>query len=166
MPVGFTQAFAERLNAYLPLQVSEAHPMEHLLPDSVYIAPAGAHLRVGRQGNDLISESSTFPRDTPHMPSIDVLFESAANVTGRRTIGALLTGMGRDGAKGMAALKYRGGYTLCQDEASCVVYGMPRAAMALGAVTEIATPNIMGQRMQQLVSNGPGTSRFSRPTPT
>ncbi len=166
MPVGFTQAFAERLNAYLPLQVSEAHPMEHLLPDSVYIAPAGAHMRVGRQGNDLISESSTFPRDMPHMPSIDVLFESAANVTGRRTIAALLTGMGRDGAKGMAALKYRGSYTLCQDEASCVVYGMPRAAMALGAVTEIATPNIMGQRMQHLVSKGPGTSRFPRSKPT
>ena len=164
MPVGFTHAFAERLNAYLPLQVSEAHPMEHLLPDSIYIAPAGAHLRVSRQGSDLISESSTFPRGLPHMPSIDVLFESAANVTGRRTIGALLTGMGRDGAKGMAALKYRGAYTLCQNEASCVVYGMPRAAMALGAVLETATPEVMGRRIQDLVANGPGAPRFPRPT--
>lgn len=161
MPVGFTQAFAERLNAYLPLQVSEAHAMEHLLPDSVYIAPAGAHLRISRHGNDLVAESSTFPRGLPHMPSIDVLFESAANAVGRRVIGALLTGMGRDGAKGMAAVKYRGGYTLCQNEASCVVYGMPRAAMALGAVIEVTAPDVMGRRIQTLVSSGPGPARFA-----
>ena len=165
MPVGFTQAFAERLNAYLPLQVAEAHSMEHLLPDSVYIAPAGAHLRITRQGSDLVAETSKFPKGMPHMPSIDVLFDSAALSVGRRVIGALLTGMGRDGAKGMAALKYRGSYTLCQDEKTCIVFGMPRAALALGAVSEIATPDVMGRRIQQLIAKGPGRSRYLRRTP-
>ncbi|MEM7350883.1 MAG: chemotaxis-specific protein-glutamate methyltransferase CheB [Acidobacteriota bacterium] len=162
MPVGFTHAFAERLNAYLPLQVSEAHSMEHLLADSVYIAPAGAHLRISRQGSDLISETSTFPKGMPHMPSIDVLFDSAARTVGRRVIGALLTGMGRDGAQGMAAVKYRGGYTLCQDEKTCVVFGMPRAALALGAVREVASPDVMGRRIQQLLVNGPSEAPFLR----
>lgn len=156
MPVGFTHAFAERLNAYLPLQVGEAHTMEHLLPDTVYIAPAGSHLKIARQGSDLVAEISSFPQGMVHVPSIDVLFDSAAQVVGRRTIGALLTGMGRDGANGMAGLKYRGAYTLCQDEASCVVFGMPRAALALGAVTEIATPETLGKRIQHLVTQGPG----------
>ncbi len=167
MPVGFTQAFAERLNAYLPLQVGEAHSMEHLLPDTVYIAPAGLHLRIERQGNDLIADLSSFPQGMVHVPSIDVLFDSTAEVLGRRAIGALLTGMGRDGAQGMAALKYRGGYTLCQDEASCVVFGMPRAALALGAVNEIASPDSMGKRIQNLITEGPSRPRFSaRPQPS
>lgn len=155
MPVGFTHAFAERLNAYLPLSVAEAHPMERLRPDTVYIAPAGTHLRIARQDGELIAETSAYPKDLVHVPSIDVLFDSAAQVAGPRVIGALLTGMGRDGAKGMAAVQYRGGYTLCQDEASCVVFGMPRAALALGAVTEIASPKTMGRRIQQLIARGP-----------
>ena len=163
MPVGFTHAFAERLNAYLPLQVGEAHTMEHLLPDTVYIAPAGSHLKIARQGQDLVAEISSFPQGMVHVPSIDVLFDSAAQTVGRRTIGALLTGMGRDGANGMAGLKYRGAYTLCQDEASCVVFGMPRAALALGAVAEIATPEDMGKRMQELVAKGPSRARAPRP---
>ncbi|MCP3963218.1 MAG: chemotaxis-specific protein-glutamate methyltransferase CheB [bacterium] len=154
MPVGFTFAFAERLNAYLPLQVGEAHTQERLLPDTVYIAPAGSHLRIRRHEDELIAETSAFPKDLVHVPSIDVLFESAAEAVGRRAIGALLTGMGRDGAKGMVALQYRGGYTLCQDEASCVVFGMPRAALALGAVTEIAAPDFMGKRIKQLIESG------------
>ncbi len=162
MPVGFTHAFAERLNAYLPLQVSEARSMEHLLPDSVYIAPAGTHLKVARQDGDLIVETSAYPQDLVHVPSIDVLFESAARTAGRRAIAALLTGMGRDGAKGMAALHYRGAYTLCQDEASCVVFGMPRAALSLGAVTEVASPETMGPRIKQLLLEGPQSSPFSQ----
>ena len=163
MPVGFTQAFAERLNAYLPLQVGEAHSMEHLLPDTVYIAPAGVHLRIERRGDDLVADLSSFPQGMVHVPSIDVLFDATAEVLGRRAIGALLTGMGRDGAQGMAALKYRGGYTLCQDEASSVVFGMPRAALALGAVNEIATPEVMGKRIKQLVTEGPSAPRFNHP---
>ncbi len=151
MPVGFTRAFAERLNAYLPLQVREAKPSESLLPGNVYIAQAGAHLRIRRQETELFAEVSKHPIGMVHMPSIDILFESAARTVGRRAIAALLTGMGRDGAKGMAALKLRGSYTLCQNEQSCVVFGMPRAALALNAVTEVAGPDTMGQRIRSLL---------------
>ncbi len=159
MPVGFTYAFAERLNTYLPLQVGEARSIEPLLPDTVYIAPAGSHLLISRQDGKLIAETSAFPKGMVHMPSIDVLFDSAAKAAGRRVIGALLTGMGRDGAQGMAALKHRGAYTLCQDESSCVVFGMPRAAIALDAVVEIATPDTMGGRIKYLLAQGPPAGR-------
>ncbi len=155
MPVGFTYAFAERLNTYLPLQVSEARSMDPLLPDTVYIAPAGSHLLISRRDGKLIAETSAFPKGKVHVPSIDVMFDSAAKAVGRRVIGALLTGMGRDGARGMAALKYRGAYTLCQDESSCVVFGMPRAAISLGAVLEITTPETMGRRIKDLLARGP-----------
>ncbi len=158
MPVGFTYAFAERLNAHLPLQVGEAHSMEHLMPDTVYIAPAGTHLRIARLDGRLVAETSAYPKGMVHVPSIDVLFDSAANTAGRRVIGAILTGMGRDGARGMAALYYRGAYTLCQDEASCIVFGMPRAAMALGAITEVASPERMGRRIKELLKSNPLTA--------
>lgn len=173
MPVGFTSAFAERLNAYLPLQVSEAQLPEHLLPDSVYIASAGAHLRVRRRGSELFTELSPYPQNLMHMPSIDVLFESAAREVGARTVGVILTGMGRDGARGLAALRLRGAYTLCQDEDSCIVFGMPRAALALNAVIEIASPRELGRRLRQLVAgaaekdgaaaSGEGAKRASPP---
>ena len=155
MPVGFTHAFAERLNAYLPLQVDEAHAVEHLMPDTVYIAPAGSHLRISRQEGELVAKTSAYPTGMVHMPSIDVLFDSASKAAGRRVIAALLTGMGRDGARGMAALKYRGAYTLCQDEASCIVFGMPRAALSLGAVIEVATPEKMGKRIKEILTSVP-----------
>lgn len=152
MPVGFTQAFAERLNAYLPLQVREAQQSETLLPDSVYIAPAGQHLRVRRQDTELFADLSNHPDSVIHRPSIDILFESAAQAVGRRALAALLTGMGRDGAKGLAALKHRGAHTFCQDEESCIVFGMPRAALALNAVSEIAEPATIGRRMRDLAN--------------
>ncbi len=158
MPVGFTGAFAERLNAHLPLQVGEAHSQEHLMPDTVYIAAAGSHLRISRHEGRLIAETSSYPLDMVHVPSIDVLFDSAAKAAGRRVIGAILTGMGRDGAHGIAALHYRGAYTLCQDEASCIVFGMPRAALGLGAVTEVATPETMGGRIKELLKTDPRTA--------
>ena len=151
MPRGFTQAFAERLNAYLPLVVREANPGEHLVPDTVYIARAGEHLRVQRREDQLVAEVSPFPKNLAHMPSVDVLFESAARSVGKRTTAALLTGMGTDGAKGMAALKTVGAYTLCQDEPSSIVYGMPRAAMMLGAVQEVGDPEVIGRRLGELV---------------
>jgi two-component system, chemotaxis family, protein-glutamate methylesterase/glutaminase len=151
MPRGFTQAFAERLNAYLPLQVREIQHAETLRLDTVYIAAAGTHLRIRRKDADLIAELSLFPKDSIHTPSVDVLFESAARAAGRRAIGALLTGMGNDGAKGLHALKVAGGFTFCQDEASCVVFGMPRSALALGAATEIGDPIKIGQRIRELI---------------
>lgn len=154
MPKGFTHAFAERLNAHLPLQVREAQQGETLQPDSVYIALAGSHLRIRRQGGELRAEISPFPKNLVHIPSIDVLFESAARSVGSRTLAALLTGMGADGAKGMAALEAAGARTFCQDEASSIVFGMPRAALALNAVHEVADPVTIGRRLEELASAG------------
>lgn len=152
MPVGFTQAFAERLNAYLPLRVREVTEAEKLLPETVYIAAAGHHLKVRREDSELWAELTDEPRDVAHVPSIDVLFESAARIVGRRTIGVLLTGMGRDGASGLATLKGRGAYTLAQNEESCIVFGMPRAALTQNAVTEIGDPEAIGRRLTELIS--------------
>ena len=152
MPVGFTQAFAERLNAYLPLQVREASSEERLMPDTVYMAAAGIHLRIRRYDAELCTELDPDPPDVPHIPSINVLFESSARAVGRRAIGVLLTGMGRDGAEGLAALKAQGAYTIVQNRESCIVFGMPRAALALNAVTEVAPPETIGPRLLELVS--------------
>lgn len=152
MPVGFTSAFAERLNAYLPLRVRELVAPEPLLPHTVYIATAGRHLRVRREESELFAEISKHPEDLSHIPSIDVLFESAARAAGRRTAGVLLTGMGRDGAQGLLELKRRGAYTLAQNEESCIVFGMPRAAMILNAVQEIGDPVRIGRRLSELIN--------------
>lgn len=152
MPVGFTLAFAERLNAYLSLEVSEAQAGETLLPGHVYIAPAGQHMRIRRLGRDLVTDLSDHPEGLMHKPAIDVLFESAAQHVGRRTIAALLTGMGRDGATGLSSLRHSGAHTFCQSEESCVVFGMPRAALALDAVQEIASPRLMGSRIHELLA--------------
>ncbi|MEL7062039.1 MAG: chemotaxis-specific protein-glutamate methyltransferase CheB [Acidobacteriota bacterium] len=151
MPTGFTQAFAERLNAHLPCAVQEARDGEFLLPGHVYIARAGRHLRVGVEGEALRAEVSAEPKHLVHVPSVDVLFESAARAVGRRGLGVLLTGMGRDGAKGMAAMRAAGSHTFCQDEASSVVFGMPRAALALGAVSDVGSPTEIGQRLAHLL---------------
>ncbi len=152
MPVGFTEAFAERLNAYLPLRVRELVVAEVLVPDTVYIATAGQHLRIRRDEAELYAELGPHPKGVSHIPSIDVLFESTARVAGRRAIGVLLTGMGRDGAEGLVELKRRGAYTLAQDEESCIVFGMPRAALTLNAVMEIGDPEKIGRRLSELIS--------------
>ena len=152
MPVGFTQAFAERLNAYLPLEVREAIDSEPLFPDTVYIAPAGTHLRIRRHGAELTTSLAEQPQDVSHVPSIDILFYSAAQATGRRTIGVLLTGMGKDGAQGLKAIKKSGGYSIAQDEGSSIVFGMPRAAIEIAAVHEVGNPEAISQRLKNLVS--------------
>ena len=153
MPKGFTQAFAERLDAHLPLDVREASHAGRLEPGCVRIGPAGSHLRIHRTTHELFTELSDYPHDQAHTPSIDVLFESAARCAGRRVLAALLTGMGTDGAKGMAALKAVGAYTLCQSEKSSVVFGMPRAALGMNAVSEIGDPHRIGQRIKDLMES-------------
>lgn len=150
MPVGFTQAFAERLNTHLPLPVRECVVSEPLVGGTVYMATAGLHLRVERREGQLFAELGHEPDDVAHIPSIDVLFESAARSVGRRAVGVLLTGMGQDGAKGMAALKGRGGYTIAQNEESCIVYGMPRSALTLNGVVEMVAPVEIGRRLGEL----------------
>lgn len=150
MPVGFTRAFAERLNAHLAVQVREVSDGEALLPATVYIAPAGKHLKIVAEQERLVAALSDDPEDATHRPAVDVLFRSAVRSVGRDAVAVLLTGMGADGAEGLEALKTAGAYTLAQDEASCIVYGMPRAAMQRQAVREQLPLGALGERLHQL----------------
>jgi two-component system chemotaxis response regulator CheB len=131
MPAGFTRPFAERLSRLSLLQVSEAAEGDRLRPGRVLLAPAGRHLRI--TGN-LAAVLAASPADAKHIPSIDVTMKSAARARPGRVLGILLTGMGDDGAEGMATIRASGGCTIAESEASCVVYGMPRAAEQRGAV--------------------------------
>ncbi|MDX1635159.1 MAG: chemotaxis response regulator protein-glutamate methylesterase [Marinobacter sp.] len=137
MPGGFTRSFAERLDGQVALTVQEASDGTRVRPGNVYIAPGGRHMRVIRSGADYQVALNDAPPVNRHRPSVDVLFESAATAVGRNAIGMILTGMGNDGAKGLAAMQAAGARTFAQDEATCVVYGMPREAVALGAADEV-----------------------------
>lgn len=131
MPVGFTRPFADRLGRLSRLQVSEAVEGDRLRPGRVLLAPAGRHLRIT---GGLAVVLATAPSDAKHIPSVDVMMKSAARARPGQVLGILLTGMGNDGAEGMATIRAGGGFTIGESEASCVVYGMPRAAEQRGAV--------------------------------
>lgn len=137
MPPGFTQAFAARLNTLCTIEVKEADAGERLRPGYAYVAPGSKHLRLGRSGSGYVALIDDDPPVNRHKPSVDVLFRSAAKSAGRNAIGVILTGMGKDGAEAMLELKAAGAHTIAQDEASCVVFGMPREAIALGAAIEV-----------------------------
>ena len=137
MPENFTRTFAERLDKLCTLNVQEAQHNKRVLPGHVYIAPGNAHLEIVRSGANymtLLHEGEPVNR---HRPSVDVLFLSAAKVAGGNAIGVILTGMGKDGALGMKAMKESGAMTFAQDEESCIVFGMPKEAIALGVVDEV-----------------------------
>jgi two-component system chemotaxis response regulator CheB len=139
MPGGFTQRFAQRLNGLAQVAVVEAQDGQRALPGHVYIAPGERHLRLNRSGAQYLCKIDDDPPVCGHRPSVDVLFHSVAAEAGRNAIGVILTGMGADGAKGLKAMREAGARTIGQNEASCVVYGMPKAANALGA-TEVEAP--------------------------
>ena len=147
MPAGFTKSFAQRLDGLCRITVKEAEHGERLLPGYAYIAPGAYHLSLARSGANYIAQVDQAPPVNRHRPSIDVLFDSAARHAGKNAIGVILTGMGRDGAEGLLRMKQAGAYTLAQDEASCVVFGMPREAIALGAADEIAPLSEMSRRV-------------------
>src|SRR5262245_664936 len=134
MPPRFTTAFAERLNRECPMTVSEAAHNDLLEPNHVYIAPGSHHLELIRSGSHLRCGLNEGPPVSGHRPSVDVLFRSAARLAGSRAVGVILTGMGKDGAEGMLELRQAGGSTLGQDEASSLIYGMPRVAYERGGV--------------------------------
>ncbi|VTU33270.1 Chemotaxis response regulator protein-glutamate methylesterase [Variovorax sp. PBL-E5] len=138
MPAGFTKSFAQRLDGLCRIGVKEAEQGERVLPGHAYIAPGGYHLSLGRSGANYVAQVDQAPPVNRHRPSIDVLFDSVARHAGKNAIGMILTGMGRDGAEGLLRMRQAGAHTLAQDEASCVVFGMPREAIALGAVDEVA----------------------------
>jgi len=147
MPPGFTKSFAQRLNGLCRITVKEAEHGERVLPGHAYIAPGHAHLLLARSGANYIAHLSDEPPVNRHRPSVDVLFRSAAKHAGKNAIGVILTGMGRDGAAGLLEMRQAGAYTFAQDEASCIVFGMPREAIAMGAADDIAPLSDMSRRV-------------------
>jgi two-component system chemotaxis response regulator CheB len=137
MPPGFTRSYAARLDSLSRIRVAEATDGERVLPGHAYIAPGGFHLSVERSGANYIARVQDGEPVNRHKPSVEVLFESAARVVGRNALAVMLTGMGADGAKAMKTMRDAGSWNVCQDEASCVVFGMPREAIAHGAAHEV-----------------------------
>jgi two-component system chemotaxis response regulator CheB len=143
MPAGFTTAFAKRLDGLCRIEVREAVTGDRLMPGLALIAPGNHHLLLQRSGAQYHVEVRDGPLVTRHRPSVDVLFRSAARSAGANALGIIMTGMGDDGAKGMLELRQTGAHTIGQDEATCIVYGMPKEAMKAGAVAqEIALDRI------------------------
>ncbi len=137
MPEGFTRSFAERLDKLCRIAVSEAQGGERVIPGHAYIAPGHSHLLLARSGANYMTRLEQSPPVNRHRPSVDVLFNSAAAAAGKNAVGVILTGMGKDGAAGMLEMRKAGAYNFAQDEDSCVVFGMPREAIAVGAVHEV-----------------------------
>ncbi len=137
MPPGFTTSFAARLNGLCKITVKEAVHGERILPGHAYIAPGGTQFHVARSGANYVAVVDDAPPVNRHKPSVEVLFKSAAAVVGRNAYGIMLTGMGNDGAAAMREMKNAGSYNYVQDEATCIVFGMPREAIAHGAADEV-----------------------------
>ncbi len=137
MPPGFTTSFAARLNSLSQITVKEASHGERILPGHAYIAPGGKQFHISRSGANYVAVVDDGPAVNRHKPSVEVLFKSGAALVGRNAYGIMLTGMGNDGAAAMREMKDAGSYNYVQDEASCIVFGMPREAIAHGAADEV-----------------------------
>ena len=137
MPEHFTKSFAERLNTLCKIEVKEAENNDVVYPGRALIAPGNRHLLLKRQGARYYVETKEGPLVCRHKPSVDVLFRSAARYSGPNTVGVIMTGMGDDGARGMLEMKEAGAYNIAQDEASCVVFGMPNEAIKRGGVDQV-----------------------------
>jgi len=149
IPEAFSKPFSERMNRCSPMTVTQAEDGEQILPGHAYIAPGDRHLLVVRDGARFRCQLSDGPPVNRHRPSVDVMFRSVAQNVGPNAVSVLLTGMGNDGARGMLEMREAGAYTLVQDEASSVVWGMPGEAVALGAANEqVALPS-MARRIQK-----------------
>lgn len=147
MPESFTASFAKRLDSLCAPRVLESQGNEQVEPGTVYIAPGHSHLQIRCGTAGYLTELMQTPPVNRHRPSVDVLFLSAASLVGRNAVGVLLTGMGKDGAQGLLAMRRAGARTYGQDEASCVVYGMPREAAQIGAVEEVCSLDEMPRRV-------------------
>ncbi len=147
MPEHFTRSFAERLNSLCAIEVKEAEDGDTVLPGRALIAPGNYHMLFRRSGARYYIQVKTGPLVSRHRPSVDVLFKSAAKYAGANAVGVIMTGMGRDGAEGIKVMHDSGAKTVAQDEASCVVFGMPKEAIALNAIDHVVSlrkiPEIM-----------------------
>jgi len=147
MPEAFTKSFASRLDALCKVSVCEAEDNQRLLAGHVYIAPGHSHLSLKWSGDHYVTKLDKAPPVNHHRPSVEVLFRSVAQAAGKQAIGVMLTGMGKDGALAMLEMREAGSYNFAQDESSCVVFGMPREAIAVGAVHEVANIGEIAQRL-------------------
>ncbi|MHB1086078.1 MAG: protein-glutamate methylesterase/protein-glutamine glutaminase [Thiobacillus sp.] len=155
MPEGFTRSFANRLDKLCRISVKEAEGGERILPGHAYLAPGHSHLTLVRSGANYMTRLDQEPPVNRHRPSVDVLFNSAAISAGKNAVGVILTGMGKDGAAGMLKMKEAGAYNLAQDEASCVVFGMPREAIAIGATHDVGPLHeLPGRVLEFFVAHG------------
>lgn len=158
----FAQAYARRLDEMTGFRVIAARGQELLQGGHVFVAPGNRHLKLVRRQGQLMTALDDGEAVNRHRPSVDVLFHSAAALAGERAIGVLLTGMGKDGAQGLLAMRKAGAWTLAQDEASSVVYGMPREALALGAACEVVALEDMGRQVMRALSQ---QARAGQPVP-
>lgn len=155
MPEKFTAMFAERLNSICEIEVREARDGDRVMPGRALIAPGGRHMMLKRSGAQYVVEVVDGPLVNRHKPSVDVLFRSVAKFAGANALGIIMTGMGDDGARGMKEMHDAGAQTIAQDEASCVVFGMPKEAIKLGGVKTItALDNIPAAMMAYTRSAG------------
>ena len=160
MPEHFTKSFADRLDTLCRISVKEAEHNERILPGHAYIAPGHSHLLLKRSGTNYMTQLDQGELVNRHRPSVDVLFRSAANAAGSNALGIILTGMGKDGVQGLLELKKAGAHTIAQDEASCVVFGMPKEAIAAGGVREVLPLQDIAKRtMEYLESRGARNTR-------
>ena len=159
MPENFTTSFAKRLNEVCALEVREARDNDHVVPGVALLAPGNYHMVLARSGGNYLVRIKEGPRVHYQRPSVDVLFHSVAQIAGRNAVGAILTGMGADGAKGLLDMRANGAYTLAQDEASCVVFGMPKEAIKMGAADEVVHLGYMSQAIIQALLGPPKTHK-------
>lgn len=158
MPPGFTKSYSVRLDGLCRISVKEAQDGERILPGHAYIAPGGLHLSVERSGANYIARVQDTEPVMRHRPSVEVLFKSAARVVGPNALGVMLTGMGADGATAMKAMRDAGSYNLVQDEASCVVFGMPKEAIAAGAAHEVLPLSKIAPKLIERLRSSFGTA--------
>ncbi|WP_145542205.1 protein-glutamate methylesterase/protein-glutamine glutaminase [Yersinia alsatica] len=156
MPPGFTRSFAARLNSLCQIAVKEGEDGDRVLPGHAYIAPGDLHMELVRSGANYHLKLDKLPPVNRHRPSVDVLFRSVAKFAGKNAVGAILTGMGSDGAQGLLEMRKAGAHTLAQSEKSCVVFGMPREAITAGAACEIVD---LEDISQHILSNVVGQAR-------
>lgn len=156
MPEGFTKAFAKRLDSLCKITVKEAEGGERILPGHAFIAPGHSHMLLARSGANYITQLDQGPEVNRHRPSVDVLFRSAAKCAGKNAVGVIMTGMGKDGALGMLEMRDAGSQNFAQDEASCVVFGMPREAIAIGATHAVGPLHELPGMVLEYLANNSG----------
>jgi len=153
MPQYFTKSFAERLNSLCVLEVKEAENGDLATPGKVLLAPGNKHMVLKRSGASYYVEVKDGPLVHHQRPAVEILFQSVAKYAGTNAIGVILTGMGKDGAKGLLDMRDAGAYTIAQDEASCIVFGMPKEAIALGGVMKVESLRRIPQVLVNLLKN-------------